>query len=199
MRFTKIPETTFQELQLNAGVLLPKFSVDMTQEEVEANIIAATTGGISFAADPTYSDFGEDIDNCPVNVKEMKKLDSWAVSMSGSFVTINPTLAKRLIGAADIDENDATKIVPRNNVDSDTDFEDIWWVGDYSNVNDENTGGCVAIHMLNSLSTGGFHTQSGNNEKNQFDFEFTGHYSIENQDTVPFELYIVSGTSDATT
>lgn len=196
MRFTKIPEATFQELQLNAGVLLSEFSTDMTEEDVLGAIIGATSGGTNFTATPSYSDFGEDIDNCPVNVKELKKLDSWEVSMSGTFVTINPTAVKRLIGAADIvGTTDDTKVVPRNDVDADTDFEDIWWVGDYSNENDDDTGGYVAIHMMNSLSTGGFQLQSGNREKGQFSFEFTGHYSIEDQDTVPFEVYVVAGTA----
>ncbi|MCD8211399.1 MAG: hypothetical protein LUC17_00010 [Oscillospiraceae bacterium] len=193
MRFTKIPEATFQQLQLNAGILLDTFDASMGKEELNEHIIGATSGGVNFSATPTYSDFGEDIDNCPVNVKELKKLDSWSVTMSGTFVTINEKLAKRLIGAADFDEEDETKIVPRNDVNSQTDFEDIWWVGDYSDSNDEITGGYVAIHMLNSLSTGGFSSQSGNREKDQFAFEFTGHYSIEDQDKVPFEIWIVAG------
>lgn len=195
MRFTKIPEATFQQLQLNAGVLLNTFLSTMTADDLLAAIIGATTGGITFNATPSYSDFGEDIDNCPVNVKELKHLDSWEVSMSGSFVTIDTTNAKRLIGAADIDETDATKIVPRNDVDADTDFEDIWWVGDYASKHDDGTGGYVAIHMLNSLSTGGFSLKSENRGKGNFDFEFTGHYSIEDQTVVPFELYVVESVA----
>lgn len=128
---------------------------------------------------------------------ELKKLDSWAVTMSGNFVTVDTALGKDLIGAADIDESDTTKIVPRNDVQT-TDFQDLWWIGDYSDKNGDTNGGYVAIHMLNSLSTGGFQIQSTNRGKGQFAFEFTGHYSIEAQDTVPFEVYIKTGADEPT-
>lgn len=194
MKFTRIPEAAFQKLQLNAGILLSDFTPGTGTVE-ETDILGATSGGTNFVAEPTYSDFGEDIDNCPVNVKELKQLDSWEVTMSGTFITVDASLAKTLVGAADVDGSDATKIVPRNDVLT-TDFADIWWVGDYSDKNGDTNGGYVAIHMLNGLSTGGFQLQSGNREKGQFEFEFTGHYSIESQDTVPFEVYVKAGTDE---
>ena len=194
MRFTRIPETTFQNLQLNAGVLLSDFDTSTGPVE-EADLLGATSGGVNFTATPTYSDWGEDVDNCPVNVKELKKLDSWAVTMSGTFVTVTTNLAKTLVGAADIDKSNATKVTPRNDVAVD-DFTDLWWVGDYSDKNGDTKGGYVAIHMLNGLSTGGFQLQSSNRAKGQFAFEFTGHYSIEDQSKVPFEVYIKTGEAE---
>lgn len=194
MKFTRIPETTFQKLQLNAGILVSEFT-PATGTVDEADIIGATTGGVSFSAVATYSDKGEDIDNCPINVKELKQLDSWEVTMSGTFVTVDTNAAKLMIGAADIDKSDTTLVKPRNDV-LETDFQDIWWVGDYSDKNGDTNGGYVAIHMLNGLSTGGFQLQSGNREKGQFEFEFTGHYSIDAQDTVPFEVYIKAGAAE---
>ena len=194
MKFTRIPETAFQTLQLNAGILLSDFTPGTGTVE-ETDILGATSGGVNFTATPTYSDFGEDIDNCPVNVLELKKLDSWEVTMSGTFITVDTALAKTLIGAADIGTGDKTKVTPRNDV-LETDFSDIWWVGDYSDKNGNANGGYLAIHMLNGLSTGGFQLQSGNRAKGQFSFEFTGHYSIDAQDTVPFEVYVKAGTAE---
>lgn len=194
MKFTRIPETAFQTLQLNAGILLSNFTPGTGTVE-ETDILGATSGGVNFTATPTYSDFGEDIDNCPVNVLELKKLDSWEVNMSGTFITVDTALAKTLIGAADIGTGDKTKVTPRNDV-LETDFSDIWWVGDYSDKNGNANGGYLAIHMLNGLSTGGFQLQSGNRAKGQFSFEFTGHYSIDAQDTVPFEVYVKAGTAE---
>lgn len=195
MKFTRIPETAFQKLQLNAGILLSSFT-PATGEITESALLGATSGGVNFTATPTYSDFGEDIDNCPVNVKELKRLDNWDVKMSGTFITVDIASAKLLIGSADADTADATKLVPRNDL-ADSDFKDIWWVGDYSDKNGDSNGGFVAIHMLNGLSTGGFQLQSGNRAKGQFAFEFTGHYSIEAQDVVPFEVYVKAGTAEA--
>lgn len=191
MKYTKIPEETFKQIQLNAGVLLSDFT-PTTATVDNSKILGATTGGTSFAATPSFSDFGEDIDNCPKNTKELKELDSWDVKMSGTFVTITASTAKMLIAAADISGN---KITPRNDLD-DSDFTDLWWVGDYSDKTGATNGGYVAIHMINGLSTGGFSLQSTDKGKGNFAFEFTGHYSIEAQDTVPFEVYIKAGSAE---
>ena len=43
---------------------------------------------------------------------------------------------------------------------------------------------------MNALSTGGFQIQTGDKTKGQFAFEYTAHYSMKNQDKVPFEIYI---------
>lgn len=194
MKYTKIPTDTFKNLQLNAGVLLKSFDVD-TQTMAADSIVGATSGGVSFTAVPSFIDFGEDIDNCPKNMKEMKKLDSWEAKMSGTFASVSKSLAKTLVGAADLA---GSKITPRNDL-SDADFSDLWWVGDYSEVNEDGTStgkaGFIAIHLLNSLSTGGFSIQSSDKGKGQFEFEFTGHYSMEDQDKVPFEVYIQEGTA----
>lgn len=195
MKFTRIPEATFKKLQLNAGILAKDFD-PKTGEVKEEDLLGATSGGVNFTATPTYSDYGEDIDNAPVNVKELKKLDSWDIKMSGNFITVDVGLAKFLISAADVDDEDTTLVKPRNDVLL-SDFADLWWIGDYSDINEDGTetgtAGFVAIHMFNTLSTGGFQLQSGNREKGQFAFEFTGHYSIEDQSKVPFEVYVKSG------
>ena len=194
MKYTKIPETTFQNLQLNAGVLLSAFNPESATVANES-IIGATTGGVNFTATPTFSDYGEDIDNCPKNMKELKKLDAWEISMSGTYITVDANAVKSLVGAADVSGN---KITPRNDVLL-TDFTDIWWVGDYSDKNGETNGGFVAIHMMNALSTGGFAIQSSDNGKGNFAFTYTAHYSMSAQDTVPFEVYVKAGTAESPT
>lgn len=195
MKFTKIPVDTFQKLQINAGVLTTDFT-PATGTIGEAGQIGATTGGVNFSATPEYSDYGEDIDNCPKNMKELKKLESWEAKMSGTFVNADTAIAKSLCGAADIDKTDTTKIVPRNDL-TDSDFDDIWLVGDYSDKNGEENGGFIAIHMLNALSTGGFQLQTADKAKGQLAFEYTAHYSMSAQDKVPFEIYIKAGTAEA--
>lgn len=195
MKFTKIPSDAFQKLQINAGILTTDFT-PATGTIGEAGQIGATTGGVNFTATPTYSDFGADIDNCPKNMKELKNLDSWEAKMTGTFVNADTAIAKRLCGAADIGTTDTTKVTPRNNL-ADADFDDIWLVGDYSDKNGETNGGFIAIKLLNALSTGGFQLQTADKAKGQFAFEFTGHYSMSAQDTVPFEIYIKAGTAEA--
>lgn len=194
MKYTKIPEDTFKQLQINAAILLREFAPATGTFEASSQI-GATTGGISFSATPTYTDFGDDIDNCPKNMKELKKLESWEVKCSGTFVTIGTAVAKSLIGAADIGTTDTTKVTPRNDL-AQADFDGIWIVGDYSDNNGDTNGGFIAIHMMNALSTGGFQIKTADKAKGQFAFEYTAHYSIAAQDTVPFELYIKAGTAE---
>ena len=195
MKFTKIPSDAFQKLQVNAGILTTDFT-PATGTIGEAGQIGATTGGVNFTATPTYTDFGDDIDNCPKNMKELKRLESWEVKLSGTFVNASTSIAKSLCGAADIDTTDTTKITPRNDL-KDADFDDIWLVGDYSDKNGDTNGGFIAVHMLNALSTGGFQMKTADKAKGQFAFEYTAHYSMSAQDTVPFEIYIKAGTAEA--
>ena len=194
-KFTKIPADTFKQLQINAGVILSDFTPATGAFEPE-NQLGATTGGITFAATPTFSDYGEDVDNCPKNTLELKRLDDVDVKCSGTFVTVTTTSAKSLMAAADIDGTDITKVVPRRDLSS-ADFSDIWIVGDYSDKNGANNGGFIAIRMMNALSTGGFQLKTADKGKGQMAFEYTAHYSISKQDVVPYELYIKAGTAEA--
>ena len=196
-KFTQIPADTFKKLQLGAGILTTEFN-PATGEFTAADIIGATSGGVSFEATPSFTDFGEDIDNCPKNTKELKKLDSWEAKMSGSFVTMDTNVATSVIGTAAVASDNQAKVVPRNHVEA-KDFKNIWWVGDYSDVNEDGStagkAGFIAIKLINALSTGGFKIQSGDKAKGTFEFEYTGHYSSGAIDTVPFEVYIKAGSA----
>ncbi len=196
MKFTQIPSDTFSHLQLNAGLLLSSF--DPSTATVDSSgILGATSGGVEFKAKPSYTDFGEDIDNCPANMKELKRLDSIEVTMSGTLVTATAEVVRQLVGAADVDSGDATHVVPRNDL-TEADFTDVWWVGDYSDKNGDKNGGFLAIHMENALSTGGFSLKSDNKKKGQMDFELTAHYSMDDPDKVPYEVYVKAGTAETT-
>ena len=194
-KFTKIPADTFKQLQINAGIILSDFATETGTLAAEDQI-GATTGGITFAVTPTFSDFGDDVDNCPKNTKELKRLDDVEVKVSGTYVTVTTASAKALMAAADIDKTDTTKVVPRRDL-ADTDFSDIWLVGDYSDKNGATNGGYIAIHLINALSTGGFQLKTADKSKGQMAFEYTAHYSISQQDIVPYELYIKAGTAEA--
>ena len=195
MRYNQIPATTFKELMMNAAILATDFT-PATGEIGESGLIGATSGGVNFTTTTSYKDFGEDIDNCPKNTMELKRIESIEVKCSGTFVSINKDLAKRLMASADADSTDTTKLIPRNELKT-ADFQTIWIIGDYSDKNSEENGGYVAIKLLNALSTGGFQIQTTDKEKGKFSFEFTGHYSIEAVNKVPYELYVKAGTDAA--
>ena len=194
MKFTQVPTDTFENLVLNAGILVDEFT---PSSGVIGNILGATTGGIEFSTNPTYTDFGEDIDNVPANTKQLKRLQSFDPTMSGTFLTVDTATVKSLIGAADIGTSDTTKVVPRNQL-LDADFDDVWWVGDYSDKNVDaestHTAGYIAIHLMNALNTAGFKITSSKDNKAQMAFEYHGHYDISNISTPPFEIYVKAGT-----
>lgn len=188
-KFTVIPQDTFDALQLDAGVLLNTFDPSEPDAPEDEAIICATTGGITVACVPTFSDLGEDVDNVPNNMKELKHLDYWDCTMTTTSLGTSPELIKRALGCADIDSEDATKIVPRADLKQ-TDFQDIWWVGDRAD------GGMVAVQLKNALSTGGFSLQTTKNGKGQIALTITGHVSIDDQKTVPMVFYSADPTGE---
>ncbi len=190
-RFTKIPQNTFQSLQMDAGILLKSFDPSSPTDPADEDIITATTGGINVVCQPTYSDFGEDVDNCPNNMKELKHLDSWDCRMSTTALGTSVELIRYSLGAADVTASSG-KIVPRKDLKQ-TDFADLWWVGDKAD------GGLVAVKLINALSTAGFSLQTTKNGKGQISIELTGHVSIDDQETMPMEFYSIDASTESTT
>lgn len=178
--FYKIPNDTFDGLQLEAGVLLTDFDPS-DPEVVDSAIVCATTGGISISATPEYTDLGEDVDNVPPNMKELKSDPKWTCQITTTGLGTTPEAIRLALGAADITAASG-KIAPRSALNQ-NDFADLWWVGDKAD------GGFVAAKLINALSTGGFSLQSTKDGKGQVSLEFTGHVSINAQDVMPIEFY----------
>jgi hypothetical protein len=181
-KFTVIPKDTFDGLQLDAGVLLKSFDPETATEPKDEDIICATTGGINVSCVATYSDLGEDVDNCPNNMMELKHLDGWECKMSFTSLGMTSEAIKIALGAADIGGTNNSKITPRKDLEQ-TDFSDIWWVGDKAD------GGMVAVQLKNALSTGGFSLKTTKNGKGQLSVELTGHVSIKAQEVMPMVFY----------
>lgn len=195
MRYYDLPVDFVEKMAKNAGVMLSAFT-PATGEYSTADILAATTGGVNASIVPTYKDYGEDVDNCPKNSKEMKELDSVECKLAGTAITVTTATVKSQIGAADIGTVDTTKITPRSKLEQ-GDFDDIWLVVPYSNNTGDTNGGFIAVCIKDALSTGGFSLQTADKEKGQFAFEYMGHSSIYTPDELPFEVYVKEGTSEA--
>lgn len=193
MAYTKLGEDTMKHLVLNAGILAKEFN---PETGVVTGLMGVTTGGITFATQPEYEDFAEDIDQAPNNMKEFKRKVREDPKLSGNFAEITPNLAKLLMAAGDTSGSVAVKITPRSELLA-ADFQDVWWIGDYSDINTGTSAGFLAIHLMNALNTTGFQISATKNAKAQFAFEWHAHYSIDAQDTVPYEIYIRAGTTMA--
>lgn len=175
--YTQIPENTFETLGTNAGMLVDEFDPDT---RTIGKQLGATSGGINVSCVPSFVDKGEGIDNCPKNTAELKDIENWECKVSGTLVTIDADSMAFLLASA---SREGKKITPGMRLQM-SDFKDLWYVCDYG------AGGFIAVHILLALSTGGLSIQTADKDKAQFSFEFTGHYSIKNQNAVPMEFYI---------
>lgn len=190
--YTVIPESTFQDMQLDAGVLLSQFDPANPAVSNE-HIITATTGGIQATCQPTFSDLAEDVDNVPNGMMEFQHLDGWECSLSTTALGTSPEMIRMSLGCADIDGTDTTKIVPRADLKQSDFASSIWWVGDKAD------GGYVAIELKNALSTEGFSLQTTKNGKGQTALTLRGHVSINAQKVVPMLFYSVGADQTTTT
>lgn len=175
--YKQIPADTFERLQMDAGMICSSF--DPTTGTA-GDIIGATTGGIQIDATPDFSDMGEDVDNCPTNMLELKKLNSWECKISGTYLTMSASALKSLIGAAAVNSNHITL---KNKLET-SDFQTLWFVGDYGKA------GYLAVKLSNAFNTSGLSLKTEKDSKGQVSFEYLGHYSINAQNVVPLEIYI---------
>lgn len=185
-KFTRVSQETFNEIQLEAGLILNTFDPSGKADVEDAHIVCATTGGIEIACKPQFTDYAEDIDNLPSGVVEFKEVDSYDCSISFTALNASAEVIKLALGVADISGN---KITPRFDM-SKNDTKDIWWVGERAD------GGFVACCLKNALSTEGLSLKTNKNGKGQLSCTLTGHVSITAQNEVPMEFYVMEGVNE---
>lgn len=190
-RFTQVKYDAFKEIQVEAGVILKRFN-PANPVINRQDIVCVTSGGITITAQPSFTDYFEDVDNVPNNTMEGKQVEDWTCTLATTALDTSAESIKMELGVADIDANDTTRITPRRDIQL-TDFIDsLWWVGDRAD------GGFVAVQVLNVLSTDGFALQTTKNGKGTTGITLTGHFSLESVDTVPMNFYVIEGGSAAT-
>ena len=185
MGFVKVSENTFKEIQLEAGLILNTFDPSGAAEVKDADIVCATTGGISITCKPTFTDYGADIDNVPDNMLEFKEVEGWDCSIGFTALNASESVIKLALGAADTNDG---KITPRFDM-TEADAKDIWWVGERAD------GGFVACCLKNARSTDGLTLKTTKKGKGQLSCTLSGHVSIKAQDVVPMEFYVKEGSA----
>lgn len=193
-KFTLISEDAFDELQLDAGVILSRFDPASPVRPDSEDIIATTSGGINVVCTPSFEDFGEDVDNVPNNMKEFKKLTGWECRFSFTSIKFNAANTKFALGAADTTTGTGyTKITPRRDLLQSDFTDELWWVGDKAN------SGAYAVCLKNALSTGGLSIQTSKNSKGTSAMDIMGHVSASDQDDMPMEFYEIEASSSSST
>lgn len=185
MSYKKIRPETLNELTMNVFMLVSTFdpeAFDFATGISGSTIIASTTGGVTFADTPEFTDFGEDIDNCPKNTMELKRKEDGEVKLSGNLVTVNADMVKMLIAGATIIGN---KIIPTTDLRTAHFIDTLWGLTDYGN------GGLMAIKMKRVLNTSGFSVSTTDKSKAQLAFDFTCHKTIKDLADPPYEVYLL--------
>ena len=175
--YKRIPIDAFKHLQMNAGIICDSFDVGTG---TIGNIIGATNGGVQITATPNYEDMSDNMDNCPKNTMELKRIKDWDCKASGTFVTTTASAMKSLIGCASIDGNHIT-LKDKLSV---SDFLTLWFVGDYGDA------GFLAVKLSNALNTKGLDFKTEDSNKGQLSFEYQGHYSLDDSTKAPLDIYI---------
>lgn len=181
-KFSKISQEAFKSMQINAGVVLNKFDPSGTTEIQDADIICATSGGITATCKANFTDLGADVDNAQKNTAELMQIDGYDCTLAFTALNVTTDVIKLALGAADVSDK---KVVPRmtlNPTANTGDFKDIWLVGD--TIDD----GYVAVRLMNALSTGGLTLKTTDKGKGNIAVTLTGCPRL-GSDVVPMEFY----------
>lgn len=181
-KFTKISAKAFESMQINAGVVLNKFDPSGTTEIQDADIICATSGGVTAECKPNITDLGDDVDNCQKNTAELMQIEDYDCTLAFTALNVTTDVIKLALGAADVSDKKVTPRMTLNPTASTGDFKDIWWVGDTID------GGFVAVKLMNALSTGGLSLKTTDKGKGNISVTLTGCPRL-GSDTVPMEWY----------
>lgn len=184
--FSKVTKESLDLVQVQAGMVLTAFDPTTPTAPTSTNVLCATTGGIQADCVPTFEDFGEDIDNCPNNTKEMKRITGWDCTFAFTALDMSGEMIKKALGAAVLVAETTAhpeSVEPRAQV-AVQDFADLWFVSE--RIDDK----IIAIQLKNALSTGGFSYKTQKNGKGQVTVTFTGHISINTPDEVPMAFYV---------
>ena len=186
---TGLTDRNIQNLQLNAGVLLTKYTkgTDIAEED----IIGATRGGGSFSIVPTVHQAA--VDGAPTYTKGLERVDDWVVTLNVTMLEFSDEAISRALGVGVVKTEqgsgttkDTTFTVKRTVADAD--YKDIYWVGDLSN------GQNVVIKLTNALNISGLTLTFSDRGEGTYPLALIGHYTTEDLDTAPVEVTIERAT-----
>lgn len=181
-KFSKISQEAFKSMQINAGVVLNKFDPSGTTEIQDADIICATSGGVTAECKPNITDLGDDVDNCQKNTAELMQIEDYDCTLAFTALNVTTDVIKLALGAADVSDKKVTPRMTLDPTESTGDFKDVWLVGDTID------GGFVAVKLMNALSTGGLSLKTTDKGKGNIAVTLTGCPRL-GSDAVPMEWY----------
>ena len=192
MAFTGVTANTAKHLQLDAGAFFKNFDpATDTFASASSKLIGATAGGGSFAAIPTIRRI--EVDGLKGATKGYEALDEWQVTLTANvkeltvgalelaLTTGSHTSVKSPSSEA---SNNYEKIVAANDIADSNYNTNVTWVGRLSGSNLP-----IIIVVKNALATNGLTLTTADKSEGVVAMTLTGHYTVSDLDTPPFEIY----------
>lgn len=178
---TGLNSDTATKLQLGAGAVL-KTKYTKGTALTSSNVLSATNGGITFTAVPNF--YVPTVDGVGENVKGMKYIIDWTVTLTFTAVETDATVLLKALGVAD--QNGTTGVITGRHTISSSDYANLYVIGEKSN------GEIIQITISNALSTAGLNLTTTNNGNGGIAFTVTGHYDLSSLTTPPFEIETIA-------
>jgi hypothetical protein len=172
---------------MRAGIVLLDFDPETGEFDIN-DLLCATQGGLNISLTDETRDNGEDIDNCPKGMAELMEFTDRNATAQLTSVTFSERFLTFALAAADVSGN---KITPRFKLQM-TDFKTLWIVGDKL----DGTG--IAFCLKRALSTNGVTWQTQDDGKGTMQLTLSGHYTLTDQDDVPYEFYMIDADTSTT-
>lgn len=193
MSFTGVSTNTSKHLQLDAGAFFKNFdpTTDTFDTAKATKLIGATAGGGSFAAVPTIRRI--EVDGLKGATKGYETIDEWEVTLTANVKEITSDTLKLALATGSYagakspsseTSNNYNKITAANDI-ADADYlTNVAWVGRLS-------GSLLPIIIIvkNALATNGLTLTVADKSEGVIAMTLTGHYTVSDLDTPPFEIY----------
>lgn len=190
---TGLTPSTFEHLQLNAGLFLKDFDFSSAATAAQLRllvadaitdgscIIGATRGGGSFQCIPQLRHVEADGLRAPTVGSTVN--DGWVVKLSGTMLEITPENFAAALTCAQVDrQGSITTIRARTDVREDDYIPTLCWIGDTSR-------GFVLIELTHALNMKGAAFTFADQGEGTLPFEFQAHQSPDaDPDFAPFRI-----------
>lgn len=192
---TGLRASTFENLQLNAGMFLANFDYSTatdaatlgallkTEREKASGsaLIGATRGGGTFVCTPNTRSI--EADGKREEWKGSSVNDGWTIKLTTTLLEINATNLKRSFGTADVTDTEKKHTIKIRTDIKDADYiNSLVWVGDTSK-------GYVLIAIKNALNTAGATLTWTDKGEGTIPVEFTAHQDgLETDGYAPCEV-----------
>lgn len=187
--FSGFTSDTAKHLQIDAGAFYKNYApATDTPATAAEKLLGATAGGGSFSAVPTIRQI--EIDGVKGAVKGLEVIDEWAVTITANVKEITAEAMKIALATGSVASSTtpAGKKITAGSEITDSDYlQNITWIGRISGSNNP-----VIIVVKNALATNGLTLTTSDKAEGVIAMTFTGHYTADDLDTPPFEIYYPS-------